>query len=103
MFGKKRGRKDISGWTAAVISNCHGKMADLKQLEQATELLIQNDCRIIRESAEIIGSTKNPGTRASRLSLVEERLSHLDILEPYADKNQEKLIANARSSVQGFL
>ncbi|MCD8361457.1 MAG: hypothetical protein LUC98_00640 [Lachnospiraceae bacterium] len=103
MFGKKYDRKDLSGWTAAVISNSHGRTAELKQLEQATEALIQNDCRIIRECAEIIASTKNLDTRASRLSLVKERLSHLETLEPYADKKQEKLITEARNSVHGFL
>ncbi len=46
---------------------------------------------------------KNSDTRASRLSLVKERLSHLEELEPYADKKQEKLIADAKSSIHGLL
>ena len=87
---EKNGRKNAAAWTATVITGNQNAKVDVRVLEQITEQLITNDCRVIEESLGIIASTSNPDTRASRERLVQDRLSHLRTLVPYADKKQAK-------------
>ncbi|MCD7751530.1 MAG: hypothetical protein LUI10_07300 [Lachnospiraceae bacterium] len=93
----------MAAWTAAVISGSQGRIADVKLLENITEQLISNDCRIIEESVEIILSTRNEDVMRSRKSLIRERLTHLETLVPYADRKQAKRIETVKSQAHSIL
>ena len=93
----------MAAWTAAVISGSQGRTADVKLLENITEQLISNDCRIIEESVDIIASTKNEDVMRSRKSLIRERLTHLETLVPYADRKQVKRIETVKSQARSIL
>ena len=51
----KKGRSDIDAWAKVMIQGYKkGMPIDKAVLEQATDQSIRNDCRIIRESVQIV-------------------------------------------------
>lgn len=69
-FGKK---KDLLSWQKAVIENSPDHVVQTEeQLRKMTDILVQNDVRIIRESMDIILSTKNLETKRSRQQIMAE-------------------------------
>lgn len=93
-FGKK---KDLLSWQKAVIENSPDRVIQTEeQLRKMTDMLVQNDARIIRESMDIILSTKNPETRRSRQQVMIDRISHLEKLEPFAGDSNKALLQQAK-------
>lgn len=93
-FGKK---KDLLSWQQAVIDNSSDHVIQTEeQLRKMTDILVQNDVRIIRESMNIILSTKNLETKKSRQHVMEARISHLEKLEPFASVSNKALLQQAK-------
>lgn len=97
---RKKGRSDIDAWAKAMIQGYKKGMAiDKALLEQATDQSIRNDCRIIRESVQIVMSSPNYEVREERKKLIEERYQHLKTLLPFADTDQLKLYDEAMEQI----
>ena len=59
---------------------------------------VENDCRIILESAQIIARTEDPKVSQSRPKLIRERYKHLMTLKPFADRSQRTMIRDAEQA-----
>lgn len=93
-FGKK---KDLLSWQKAVIENSPDHVVQTEeQLRKMTDILVQNDVRIIRESMDIILSTKNPETKKSRQQIMTDRIRHLEKLEPFASTSNKAFLQQAK-------
>ena len=93
-FGKK---KDLLSWQKAVIENSPDHVVQTEeQLRKMTDILVQNDVRIIRDSMDIILSTKNPETKKSRQQVMTDRIRHLEKLEPFASTSNKALLQQAK-------
>ena len=93
-FGKK---KDLLSWQKAVIENSPDHVVQTEeQLRKMTDILVQTDVRIIRESMDIILSTKNPEAKRSRQQVIDDRIRHLEKLEPFAAASNKALLQQAK-------
>ena len=93
---RKKGRSDIDAWAKVMIQGYKkGMPIDKALLEQATDQSIRNDCRIIRESVQIVMRSSDYEVREERKKLIEERYQHLKTLLPFADADQLKLYDEA--------
>lgn len=101
IFAFLGGRHDKKAWGRALFaSGCKlPAKPDVKKYERATDQMIANDCKIIRESAKIIMSTKSDQVRSKRRMIMFSRYSHLNRLEPYASRKQRPLIKEAKAAV----
>lgn len=99
MFGNKKNNKT---WSAAVLKNGSKKNVPKEQLQMLTGNMITNHCRIIKDSARIIQSTKNPDTHESRKLLSEEHYAELLKLEPYATSEQLIMIEECKRLMRGI-
>ena len=89
---KKKGRADIEAWAKALIQGYKkGMPVDRSVLEKETDQSFRNDCRIIKESIQIVMRSSDYDIREKRKKLIEERYQHLKILLPFADSEQLKL------------
>ena len=89
---KKKGRADIEAWAKALIQGYKkGMPVDRSVLEKETDQSFRNDCRIIKESIQIVMRSSDYNNRKKRKKLIEERYQHLKILLPFADSEQLKL------------
>ena len=89
---KKKGRADIEAWAKALIQGYKkGMPVDRSVLEKETDQSFRNDCRIIKESIQIVMRSSDYHIREKRKKLIEERYQHLKILLPFADSEQLKL------------
>ena len=70
----------------------------MKKYEKATNQIILNDCKIIKESARIILTTRSEAVRSKRKMIMFSRYNHLSRLEPYADRKQRALIDEAKAA-----
>ena len=87
-FGKKN---NLLSWQKAVIENSPDHVVQTEeQLRKIT------DIRIIRESMDIILSTKNPETKRSRQQVIDDRIRHLEKLEPFAAASNKALLKQAK-------
>lgn len=77
--------------------NFHADVRDILRKEHLAKLPvnIENDCRIILESARIIAHTSDSGVAESRRKLIGERYAHLMTLKPFAERSSCRLIFNA--------
>lgn len=90
-------KKDLLSWQKAVIENSSDHVVQTEeQLRKMTDILVQNDVRIIRESLDIILSTKNPETKRSRQQVMADRIRHLEKLEPFALTSNKALLQQAK-------
>lgn len=94
------GRHDKKAWGRALFaSGCKlPAKPDVKRYEKATAQLISNDCKIIKECAKIILTTKNEAVRSKRKMMMFSRYNHLSRLEPYADRQQREMIQEAKAA-----
>lgn len=94
------GRHDKKAWGRALFaSGCKlPAKPDVKRYEKATQQLILNDCKIIRECAHIILTTKSEAVRNKRKMIMFSRYNHLSRLEPYADRKQRELIQKTKDA-----
>ena len=89
---KNKGRADIEAWSKALIQGYKkGMPVDRSVLEKETDQSFRNDCRIIKESIQIVMRSSDYDIREKRKKLIEERYQHLKILLPFADSEQLKL------------
>lgn len=89
---KNKGRADIEAWAKALIQGYKkGMPVDKSVLEKETDQSFRNDCRIIKESIQIVMRSSDYDIREKRKKLIEERYQHLKILLPFADSEQLKL------------
>lgn len=97
-FGNKR--RNIRAWEYALFEGKNDFLAlpNIALYEKLTEAQIENDCRIILESARIIAQTKDAKVSASRRKLIRERYKHLMTLKPFADRSQRALIKDAEQA-----
>ena len=97
-FGNKR--RNIRAWEYALFEgkNDFFALPNIALYEKLTEAQIENDCRIILESAQIIAHTKDAKVSASRRKLIRERYKHLITLKPFADRSQRALIKDAEQA-----
>ena len=97
---RKKGRSDIDAWAKVMIQGYKkGMPIDKALLEQATDQSIRNDCRIIRESAQIVMRSSDYEVREKRKKLIEGRYQHLNTLLPFADADQLKLYDEAMDQI----
>ena len=86
---RKKGRSDIDAWAKVMIQGYKkGMPIDKAVLEQATDQSIRNDCRIIRESVQIV-------MRSSDYEVCEKQMPKLEIIRDIDDidktiNNKEK-------------
>ena len=94
-LGKKR--RDIRAWEDVLFekSVTRSVQPDIALYERLTKAQIENDCRIILESARIMAHTSDSGVAESRRKLIGERYAHLMTLKPFADRSQRALIKDA--------
>lgn len=97
-FGSKR--RNIHAWEYALFEGKNDYLAlpNIALYEKLTETQIENDCRIILESAQIIARTEDPKVSRSRRKLIRERYKHLMTLKPFADRSQRPLIREAEQA-----
>lgn len=97
-FGNKR--KNIRAWEYALFEGKNDYLAlpNIALYEKLTDTQIENDCRIILESAQIITRTSDPKVARSRRKLIRERYRHLMTLKPFADRSQRTLIKEAEQA-----
>lgn len=89
---KKKGRADIEAWAKALIQGYKkGMPVDRSVLEKEMDQSFRNDCRIIKESIQIVMRSSDYDIREKRKKLIEERYRHLKNLLPFADSEQLKL------------
>lgn len=95
LFGKKH--CDIRAWEDVLFEGTgnHSVKPDIALYERLTQVQIENDCRIILESAHIIAHTSDSGVAESRRKLIGERYAHLMTLKPFAERSQRALIKDA--------
>ncbi len=94
-FGSKR--RNIRAWEYALFEGKNDYLAlpNIALYEKLTEAQIENDCRVILDSAQIIARTEDPKVSRSRRKLIRERYKHLMTLKPFADRSQRTLIKDA--------
>ena len=94
------GRHDKKAWGRALFaSGCKlPTKPDVKKYEKATQQIILNDCKIIKECAHIIINTRSEAVRSKRKMIMFSRYNHLARLEPYATKQQQEMIADAKAA-----
>lgn len=97
-FGSKR--RNIRAWEYALFEGRNDYLAlpNIALYEKLTEAQIDNDCRIILESARIIAQTADPRVSKGRRKLIKERYKHLMTLKPFADRSQRTLIREAEQA-----
>ena len=97
-FGSKR--RNIRAWEYALFEGKNNYLAlpNIALYEKLTKTQIDNDCRIILESAQIIARTEDPKVSRSRRKLIRERYKHLMTLKPFADRSQSPLIREAEQA-----
>ena len=97
---REKGRSDIDAWAKVMIQGyIKGMPIDKAVLEQATDQSIRNDCRIIRESVQIVMRSSDYEVREKRKKLIEGRYQHLNTLLPFADADQLKLYDEAMDQI----
>ena len=94
-LGKKR--RDIRAWEDALFEKTANRFVqpDIALYERLTKAQIENDCRIILESAQIMVHTSDSRVAESRRKLIGERYAHLMTLKPFAELSQRALIKDA--------
>ena len=97
-LGKKR--RDIRAWEDVLFEKLvtRSVQPDIALYERLTKAQIENDCRIILESARIMAHTSDSGVAESRRKLIGERYAHLMTLKPYAERSQRALIKDAEQA-----
>ena len=97
-WGSKR--RNIRAWEYALFEGKNDYLAlpNIALYEKLTETQIENDCRIILESAQIIARTEDPKMSRSRRKLIRERYKHLMTLKPFADRSQRTMIKDAEQA-----
>ena len=97
-FGNKR--RNIRAWECALFEgkNDYLALTNIALYEKLTETQIENDCRIILESAQIIARTEDPKVSKSRRKLIRDRYKHLMTLKPFADRSQRAMIKDAEQA-----
>ena len=97
-FGSKR--RNIRAWEYALFEGKNDFFAipNIALYEKLTESQIENDCRIILESTQIIARTEDPQVSRSRRKLIRERYKHLMTLKPFADRSRRALIREAEQA-----
>lgn len=95
-------RRNIRAWEYALFEgkNDFFALPNIALYEKLTETQIENDCRIIQDSAQIIAHTKDTKVSATRRKLIRERYRHLMTLKPFADRSQRVLIRDAEQAYQ---
>jgi len=93
-------RRNIRAWEYAIFEgkNNYFALPDIALYEKLTETQIENDCRIIIESARILAQTDDPKVSKSRRKLMKERYKRLMTLKPFADRSQRALIKDAEQA-----
>ena len=93
-FGSKR--RNIRAWEYALFEGKNDYLAlpNIALYEKLTAAQIENDCRIILESAQIIARTEDPKVSQSR----RKRYKHLMTLKPFADRSQRTMIRDAEQA-----
>ena len=93
-------RRNIRAWEYALFEGKNDYLAlpDIALYEKLTETQIENDCRIILESAQIITRTEDPKVSRSRRKLIRERYKHLMTLKPFADRSQRTKIKDVEQA-----
>ena len=97
-FGSKR--RNIRAWEYALFEGKNDYLAlpDIALYEKLTETQIENDCRIILESVQIIARAEDPTVSRSRRKLIREHYKHLMTLKPFADRFQRTMIKDAEQA-----
>ena len=98
LFGNKR--RNIRAWEYALFEGKNDYLAlpNIALYEKLTETQIENDCRIILESAQIIDRTEDPKASRSRRKLIRGRYKHLMTLKPFTDRSQRTMIKDAEQA-----
>ena len=93
-------RRNIRAWEYALFEGKNDYLAlpNIALYEKLTAAQIENDCRIILESAQIIARTEDPKVSQSRPKLIRERYKHLMTLKPFADRSQRTMIRDAEQA-----
>lgn len=101
-LGKKR--RDIRAWEDALFEKTANRFVqpDIALYERLTKAQIENDCRIILESAQIMVHTSDSRVAESRRKLIGERYAHLMTLKPFAERSQRALIKDAVAGLPGL-
>ena len=85
---RKKGRSDIDAWAKVMIQGYKkGMPIDKAVLEQATDQSIRNDCRIIRESVQIVMRSSDYEVREKRKKLIEGMPIDKAVLEQATDQS----------------
>ena len=97
-FGSKR--RSIRAWEYALFEGKNDYLAlpNIALYEKLTEAQIENACRIIMESAQIIARTEDPKVSRSRRRLIRECYKHLMTLMPFADRSRCTMIKDAEQA-----
>lgn len=101
LFAFLGGRHDKKAWGRALFAaGCKlPDKVDAQTYAKVTDRIIANDCKIIAESARIIMTTRSADVRSKRKMIMFSRYNHLCRLEPYAKREQKKLIQDAKAEM----
>lgn len=95
------GRHDKKKW-GKVLAEAGGNLKgseDVKTLAKVTDRLIAEDCRAIREAAQVLMESEDQELCKRNRLVMFSRHARLLKLEPYADKQHKKLISKIKQLV----
>lgn len=101
LFAFLGGRHDRRAWGRALFAaGCRlPDKPDADAYAKATAQLIEGDCKVIRECARIIMSTKSKDVLSKRRMMMFSRYNRLCSMEVYADRKQKQLIRETKAKV----
>ena len=88
-------RKNKAKWASVVMPSSDQSDIPVSVLEKATDLYIQQHCRILYESIKLCLTSKNPDIRKSRYKLACEQYGALIRVRKYADQKQRLVVNKA--------
>ena len=97
-FGSKRRNIRAREYALFEGKNDYLALPNIALYEKLTETQIENDCRIILESAQLIARTEDLKASRSRRKLIRGRYKHLMTLKPFTDRSQRTMIKDAEQA-----
>lgn len=100
IFAFLGGRHNAKAWGKALAeAGCRlPEKPDIEKYARATEQIIENDCRIIEESARMILESSDPDVLTKRRMMMFTRFTHVSRLEPFATAEQWQAIKKAKKA-----
>ena len=101
MFGRKK-KIDKAAWAEAIYQKkiAHPEKEPEEKLVQLTTFMVEQHHRIIRESLQIVLTTKYAETRQGRVDLCHKHYAEMMKLKPFCNREQLAMITAAEQAMK---